>query len=104
MDEERPPASAIVIYRTEDGQNRIQVRFDAQGPWVTQAQLADMLLGIDEGWTAQILSFQCVLWIVAVYFTVARFLSYLDQRIRSEGWEVELCLRAQRDRLTRQAA
>jgi hypothetical protein len=72
--------------------------------WVTQAQLGEMLLGIEEGWTAQILTFQCALWIVAVYFTVARFLSYLDQRIRSEGWEVELCLRAQRDRLTRQAA
>jgi hypothetical protein len=72
--------------------------------WVTQAMLMEMLLGMEEGWTAQILSFQCVLWMVAVYFTVARFLSYLDQRIRSEGWEVELFLRAQRDRLTRQAA
>lgn len=72
--------------------------------WVTQGMLMDMLLGVAEGWTAQIISLQCVLWIVAVYFTVARFLSYLDQRIRSEGWEVELFLRAQRDRLTRQAA
>ncbi len=59
---------------------------------------------LQQGWTGQILSFQCVLWLVAVYFTVARFLTYLDQRIRNEGWEVELALRAQRDRLLRHAA
>jgi hypothetical protein len=35
---------------------------------------------------------------------VARFLAYLDQRITSEGWEVELALRAQRQRLLRHAA
>ncbi len=72
--------------------------------WTTQAMALDWLLGFQEGWAAQIISFQCVLWIVAVYFTVARFLNYLDQRIRNEGWEVELYLRAQRERLTRHAA
>jgi hypothetical protein len=72
--------------------------------WMTQAMALDWLLGFQEGWTAQIISFQCVLWIVAVYFTVARFLNYLDRRIRNEGWEVELFLRAQRDRLMRHAA
>jgi len=51
-----------------------------------------------------VLALQGVLWTVVVYFTVARFLSYLDQRIRNEGWEVELFLRAQRERLTRQTA
>ena len=34
------------------------------------------------------------LWMVALYFTVVRFLSYLDLRIRQEGWEVELKVRA----------
>ena len=34
------------------------------------------------------------LWIVAIYTTVYRFLSYLDLRIRREGWEVELKVRA----------
>jgi hypothetical protein len=42
------------------------------------------------------------LWTVAMYFNIVRFLSYLDLRIRREGWEVELTLRAEADRLTRQ--
>jgi hypothetical protein len=42
------------------------------------------------------------LWIVAAFFSVVRFLSYLDLRIRKEGWEVELMLRAEADRLARQ--
>ncbi|MEX2138269.1 MAG: hypothetical protein WD894_03355 [Pirellulales bacterium] len=42
------------------------------------------------------------LWIVAAFFNVVRFLSYLDLRIRREGWEVELMLRAEADRLARQ--
>jgi len=31
---------------------------------------------------------------VAGYFSVVRFLSYLDLRIRREGWEVELIVHA----------
>jgi len=34
------------------------------------------------------------MWLVATYFTVVRFLCYLDLRIRREGWEVELMVRA----------
>lgn len=34
------------------------------------------------------------LWIIATYFSIVRFLSYLDLRIRREGWEVELVMRA----------
>ena len=45
--------------------------------------------------------FQLALWIVVAYFAVVRFLSYLDLRIRREGWEVELIMRAERARLTR---
>jgi hypothetical protein len=40
------------------------------------------------------------MWMVAGFFTVVRFLSYLDLRIRQEGWEVELRLRAEASRLT----
>lgn len=47
------------------------------------------------------LGFQAALWLVLGYFTVARFLSYLDLRIRREGWEVELLLRAEAARLER---
>jgi hypothetical protein len=39
------------------------------------------------------------LWLSAGLFAVIRFFSYLDLRIRSEGWEVELRLRAEAVRL-----
>ena len=39
------------------------------------------------------------MWLVAMYFTVVRYLCYLDLRIRHEGWEVELRLRAEGVRL-----
>ena len=45
--------------------------------------------------------FPLSLWIVVGYLTVVRFLSYLDLRIRREGWEVELAMRAEEARLTR---
>lgn len=44
------------------------------------------------------------LWIVAGFMTVVRFLSYLDLRIRHEGWEVELLLRAEAARLMNRLA
>jgi hypothetical protein len=44
------------------------------------------------------------MWIVASFFAVVRYLSYLDMRIRREGWEVELQIRAEADRLARQIA
>jgi hypothetical protein len=44
------------------------------------------------------------MWIVAGYLCVVRFLSYLDLRIRREGWEVELKMRAEAARLARQVA
>ena len=47
--------------------------------------------------------FPLSMWIVAGYLCVVRFLSYLDFRIRGEGWEVELRMRAESSRLTRQA-
>jgi hypothetical protein len=43
--------------------------------------------------------FPLSLWIVAGYFAVVRYLAYLDLRIRQEGWEVELKLRAEAARL-----
>jgi hypothetical protein len=48
------------------------------------------------------LYFPLALWIVVGFFTVVRLLSYLDLRIRREGWEVELVMRAERKRLERQ--
>lgn len=43
-------------------------------------------------------------WLVASFFAVARYLCYLDMRIRREGWEVELQLRAEAEHLARQIA
>ncbi len=40
------------------------------------------------------LAFQVPIWVGVAYFTVVRFLTYIDQRIRLEGWEVELRVRA----------
>lgn len=40
------------------------------------------------------------LWLLVAYVAVFRFLSYLDLRIRLEGWEVELKIRAEANRLT----
>jgi hypothetical protein len=45
---------------------------------------------------------QVAFWIVIGYFAVVRYLSYLDLRIRTEGWEVELTMRAEAARLARQ--
>ncbi|MCH2125764.1 MAG: hypothetical protein MK165_13285 [Pirellulaceae bacterium] len=39
------------------------------------------------------------MWTVAMFVTTSRFLNYLDLRIRQEGWEVELRLRAEASRL-----
>ncbi len=34
-------------------------------------------------------------WVTVGFTAVARFLAYLDLRIRREGWEVELAMRAE---------
>jgi hypothetical protein len=39
------------------------------------------------------------MWLGGIYATVFRFLSYIDIRIRLEGWEVELQLKAERARI-----
>jgi hypothetical protein len=44
--------------------------------------------------------FQVTLWLVIGYFCVVRFLNYLNLRIRHEGWDVELAMRAELARLT----
>jgi len=45
------------------------------------------------------LYFPLAVWIVACFFTIVRYLAYLDLRIGSEGWDVELAMYAERDRL-----
>lgn len=50
---------------------------------------------------ARLIVIQAACWLVIGYFTVVRFLSYLDLRIRREGWEVELLMRTEAGRLRR---
>jgi hypothetical protein len=38
--------------------------------------------------------FQLSVWLAIAFFGVARFLNYIDQRIRLEGWEVKIRLEA----------
>jgi hypothetical protein len=47
------------------------------------------------------LFYPAALWLTVGFFTVTRYLGYLDLRIRREGWEVELLMRAEGARLTR---
>ena len=49
------------------------------------------------------LAYPAILWLIAAYFSVVRFLDYLDLRIRHEGWEVELLMRAEALRLAGKA-
>ena len=46
--------------------------------------------------------FPLAMWAAIGYLTVVRFLSYLDLRIRREGWEVELLMRAESARLVKE--
>jgi len=50
-------------------------------------------------WWMDLLLFPLTLWIVAVFATVIRFLSYLDTRTRLEGWELVLRLKAEGQRV-----
>jgi hypothetical protein len=36
--------------------------------------------------------FQLALWVAIAFYAVARFLTYIDHRIRREGWEIQLRL------------
>jgi hypothetical protein len=47
------------------------------------------------GWFMLHFGYPLALWLTAGYMAVVRFLNYLDLRIRHEGWEVELRLRAE---------
>jgi hypothetical protein len=71
--------------------------------WLTMQSLAGILVS---EWKWEGLTFTLyyplALWMTVGYFTVVRFLGYLDLRIRNEGWEVELMMRAEAARMSRQ--
>lgn len=39
---ELPPASSLILFQTEDGQTRVQCRFEEATVWLSQRQLADL--------------------------------------------------------------
>jgi hypothetical protein len=54
------------------------------------------------GWSTFVVGAPLAMWMAAGFLAVVRFLGYLDLRIRHEGWEVELRLRAEGNRLLEQ--
>jgi hypothetical protein len=69
--------------------------------WVLTSQLAGKWVS-DR--TVFLVLLPLALWVVVGFFAVVRYLLYLDLRIRHEGWEVELALRAEANKLVRQPA
>jgi hypothetical protein len=68
---------------------------------LTMVALIGMLFGYWQwGWFMLLVGMPLVFWLTAGYMGVVRFLNYLDLRIRHEGWEVELRLRAEAVRMT----
>jgi hypothetical protein len=47
------------------------------------------------GWWMDWFLYPLALWIVAFWGTIVRFLIYMNMRIRGEGWELELKLKAE---------
>lgn len=71
--------------------------------WCSLCFLARQLAGqLEDAAPDYTVSLPAALWLMLGYFAIVRFLSYLDLRIRAEGWEVELLLRAEAARFTRQ--
>ena len=60
--------------------------------------IAALVGNLDSIWYDRVL-IPMVLWLVGLFVVVFRFLSYLDSRIRLEGWELELRLRAEGQRV-----
>jgi hypothetical protein len=66
----------------------------------TTGFLFSVLFGLEElNWIVVYIWYPTVLWTVVSLISVVRFLDYLDLRIRHEGWEVELLMKAEALRL-----
>ncbi len=52
-------------------------------------------------WFSITILFPIAFWLTQAFLAVVRFLCYLDIRIRREGWEVDLALRAEAEHLQR---
>ncbi|NIL95885.1 MAG: hypothetical protein GTO53_01385 [Planctomycetales bacterium] len=91
---------------------------DLLGRWMLCAAFGSAMIGIlflAMWWTrfwmtgnfelsrlVYLLFWEIAVWTTVFYFIVVRFLCYLDVRIRREGWEIELKMRAEGSRLAGQ--
>jgi hypothetical protein len=68
--------------------------------WTGSNTILSALFGAELTWSRPRMSwlsewlFHAAIWIAVAYFGTFRFLSYIDRRIRLEGWELELRLKA----------
>jgi hypothetical protein len=67
--------------------------------WLGSTTLTQALVSSELTWTPTWndllgIRFHFALWLAIEFFAVARFFTYIDQRIRLEGWEVSLRLRS----------
>jgi hypothetical protein len=68
-------------------------------PWLRVVNAIPMELIWNLDWFKLQVVYPACLWLVVAFLSIVRFLSYLDLRIRHEGWEVELLMRAEALRL-----
>ncbi|MBC7852732.1 MAG: hypothetical protein IAF94_04780, partial [Pirellulaceae bacterium] len=54
-------------------------------------------------WTFSVFIYPAAFWVVVAFYSVVRYLDYLDLRIRYEGWEVELLMRAEATKMAGKA-
>ena len=70
--------------------------------WPIHFSLEDGEVASNLDWFKLQVVYPACLWLVVIFLAVVRFLSYLDLRIRHEGWEVELLMKAESLRLNMQ--
>jgi hypothetical protein len=68
------------------------------GFWAGTGAIVQVLISSEMTWQPTLASvldvrLHLAIWLTIVFFGVARFFTYIDQRIRLEGWEVKLRLR-----------
>jgi hypothetical protein len=92
---------------------------DLFGRWISSSMLALLLLIIilaalylgvgvlisqyEMNWYFTVFIYPAAFWVVAGFYSVVRYLDYLDLRIRYEGWEVELLMRAEAGKMAGKA-
>ena len=68
--------------------------------WIGTGTIVDTLFAREVAWDdffqVELAGFriQLAVWICVMFFGVAQFLTYIDQRIRLEGWEIKLRLQS----------